>query len=320
MHYMKPHLPYDKQVKVLVARGLDVGTERDAVAVLRRIGYYRLSAYTDPMRRTGQDGKLNEFESGSTLADAVALHDFDHKLRLVLFGALQSLEIGLRTKVAYQLGKHGPMAHLEQESLDTNVCQTPAQGPDQEERTKFTIWREEYERQRKEARSEDYVKHFTLNYDGDVPVWAATEFLSMGSLVRLYGLMQSSDRKWIAHDLQVKSPEVLFGWLKALNVLRNHCAHGARIWNRKTTYPPTKVNPRMVERQLHHLQEVPNDRLYFLAACLAYMLSALHPDSRFVEDLRTTMRKVPSVPQLKPEQTMGFPEQWRSENLWQPGK
>lgn len=316
MPYSKPHLPYDQQVKLLAARGLDVGTEREAVAALIRIGYYRLSAYTYPMRRSNDGVKADEFEPWATLTAAVALHDFDHRLRMTLFGALQSLEIGLRTRVAYQLGRYDPMAHLDEESLDAGACKTLAQGPDQKGRTKYRVWCDEYERQRKAARNEDYVQHFSLNYGGDVPVWAATEFLSMGSLIRLYGLMQSRDRKRIANDLHVKSPEVLFGWLKALNVLRNHCAHGARIWNRKTTYPPTKVNSTMVGPTLHHLREVPNDRLYFLASCLAYLLSAPHPATRFAGDLRTTMSKMPLVQSLNPEQTMGFADGWKDKDLW----
>ena len=50
MRYSKPHLPYDQQVGLLASRGLDVGREGDAVRALKRIGYYRLSAYTYPMR------------------------------------------------------------------------------------------------------------------------------------------------------------------------------------------------------------------------------------------------------------------------------
>ncbi|MBE9404221.1 hypothetical protein IOE58_08485 [Brachybacterium sp. Marseille-Q2903] len=41
MRYSKPHLPYDQQVRLLASRGLDVGSEREAVRALKRIGYYR---------------------------------------------------------------------------------------------------------------------------------------------------------------------------------------------------------------------------------------------------------------------------------------
>lgn len=104
--------------------------------------------------------------------------------------------------------------------------------------TKYDTWRSEYDSLQRKAGREDYVAHFATKYDGDVPVWAATEFMTMGCLIGLYRMMQPKDQRRIAEEVGVKNPQVLFGWLKALNVLRNHCAHNARIWNRSTVYPP----------------------------------------------------------------------------------
>lgn len=123
MEFSKPHLTYDDQVKVLTSRGLDVGSTGDAVRALKRIGYYRLSAYTYPVREPMSDGsqhgrRADAFVQGARLSDAVALHDFDHRLRRTLMPAIQSLEVGLRTKVAYQLSKHDPLGHLTRQGLE----------------------------------------------------------------------------------------------------------------------------------------------------------------------------------------------------------
>ena len=106
------------------------------------------------------------------------------------------------------------------------------------------------------------------------------------------------------------------GWLKALNVTRNHCAHNARIWNRSTTYPPDRINIRMVEPELQHLLSADTDRIYFLVAVLAHLLRRVDPNSRFPSDFRTLMGKFPVVLGMTPENSMGFVEGWRDEEIW----
>ncbi len=50
--YQKPFLRFAEQLQLLKARGLRVSDETTAMDYLRRIGYYRLSAYWYPFRDT----------------------------------------------------------------------------------------------------------------------------------------------------------------------------------------------------------------------------------------------------------------------------
>lgn len=43
--YDKPHLTFDQQLDLLTSRGLTVNDRNAALAALRAVGYYRLSAY-----------------------------------------------------------------------------------------------------------------------------------------------------------------------------------------------------------------------------------------------------------------------------------
>lgn len=322
MEFTKRHLAYPEQVRLLASRGLDVGDETSAIEALKRIGYYRLSAYTYPMRAPGTGGdavapphRSDRFVDGSRLVDAVALHDFDHRLRRTLLSSIQTLEVGLRTKVAYHLSKHGPMAHLTRDGLDPLLCDVASRGPDHEG-TKYESWRREYDSLQSKAKGEAYVKHFIVTYEGQVPIWAACEFMTMGCLIALYRLMLPRDANRIARELGIRDQKVLFGWVKALNVERNHFAHNARIWNRSTTYPPARIKPRLVEAELHHLATADANKVYFLAAVLAYLLRRVDKSSRFVSDFRTAMNKFPSVLGMTPENTMGFASGWRDQPLW----
>lgn len=267
----------------------------------------------DPETRARSD----EFVDGSRFTDAVALHDFDHRLRRTLMPALQSLEVCLRTKIAYYLGKHGALAHLDLEAngLDRQRCDLWLE---KEGASEYQIWRDDYDALQRKSGREDYVSHFITKYDGTVPVWAAVEFMTMGCLIRLYRMMLPKDASRIARECGVKHQDILAGWLKALNVLRNHCAHNSRLWNRSTTYPPGRINVRMVDEDLHHLTSANADphKLYFLVAILAYLLRRTDPKNRFANDLRTTLKKFPCVLGMTPETSMGFVQSWGEQRLW----
>ncbi len=322
MKYAKPHLTYQDQVRKLAERGMDVADEGTAVAALKRIGYYRLSAYTYVFRLPGQPSgssrRSDEFVAGATLKNAVDLYDFDHRLRRTLMDGLQQLEVGLRVKVGYRLGARSPLAHLDPSHLDAVRCARATSASDPSSPTVFEAWREEYLNLLHKAANEDFVKHFIANYDGEVPIWAACEVMTMGCLISLYQLMGRTDRKRIAEELGVKDPAVLDGWLRALNVERNHCAHNSRIWNRGTIYPPDKISPRIVESDLQHLVGADQHRVYFLAAVLGYLLRRVHPQTRWPSDFRTTMSKFPEGLSVTPVNSMGFVESWRTLDLWRP--
>lgn len=323
MKYAKPHLNYNEQVDLLRSRGLAIGHAPGAVRALKRIGYYRLSAYTYVFRMPGvtatadqRPARLDTFVEGATLEQAVALSDFDDKLRGVLLTGLQQVELGLRVQIAYQLGKTDAHGHLSAEHLDPARCGKSVTNGLGGAQTRYGDWLARYEKLLSESRNEDFVKHFLLKYDGDVPIWAATEFMTFGCLTALYDLLSSRDAGAIAKNLGIKNRDVLHGWLKALNVLRNHCAHNARIWNRATVYPPRVPAANLTDARLHHLSTVDNNRLYFLASLTAHILICLDSATNWPRQFATVMSKFPSSHGMTPTNSMGFPERWKELDLW----
>jgi len=322
--YAKPHLNYNQQVDLLRSRGLRIDHAPDAIRDLKRIGYYRLSAYTYVLRRPGvevQGGvrppRSDAFVEGASFDDAVALCAFDDRLRNVLIAGLQQVEVGMRVQVGYQLGKTDPHGHLAVEHLDAARCAEPARAPRDGHRLSLhEDWLRRYQSLLGDAANEDFVKHFILKYDGYIPIWVATEFMTFGCLTALYNLLGSRDAAAIARNLDVKNRDIIHGWLKALNVLRNHCAHNARIWNRATVYPPRVPSPALAHERLHHLSIADNNRLYFLVAITAHLLICLDSSTNWPRQFVTVMRKYPTVHGMTPENTMGFPGDWESLALW----
>ncbi|MBR3623668.1 MAG: Abi family protein [Selenomonadaceae bacterium] len=100
------------------------------------------------------------------------------------------------------------------------------------------------------SRSKDiFIIHNLANHNGYIPIWAAVEVISFGTISKIIknlstGIGSAYD-KLAAHyrfvtqkGNQVKpSLKALSSWIHTLVVLRNRCAHNARIYNRalKTT-------------------------------------------------------------------------------------
>lgn len=92
--YNKPYLTFEQQLELLKKRGMEIaaGAEPAVLAGLRRIGYYRLSAYWYPLRKTdeSQDSsvrRLDDFRHGATFGQVLGLYEFDKRLRLLVLDA-----------------------------------------------------------------------------------------------------------------------------------------------------------------------------------------------------------------------------------------
>lgn len=127
--YHKPYLSADQQVALLRSRGMEITDEDKAKACLSRIGYYRLSAYWYPNRKsevyTNSNGDqktrvLDDFRDGTHFSDALDFYVFDKKLRLLVLDALERVEIGIRTDMAVLLGVHDPWVHRDPSKLHGN--------------------------------------------------------------------------------------------------------------------------------------------------------------------------------------------------------
>jgi abortive infection bacteriophage resistance protein len=145
--------------------------------------------------------------------------------------------------------------------------------------------------------------------------------MDFGSLVRLYSLLDAKDRELIGHALGLKKAcaATLHVWLRSLNILRNHCAHNNRVWNRTFPYPPPKPSLVVIESKLHHINNIGEEsrqKLYHLAAIIAYLIVRVDPATNWPLRFRTELKKFRPVNGMTPENTMGFPEGWSDMDLW----
>ena len=100
MKYSKPPLTIAQQIQTLQDRGLIINDIGRAKRYLSFISLYRLRAYT----YTYQDNKDSDhpFYKGVTFDRVLNTYLFDRKLRLLIFDAIERIEIALRTQIIYQ--------------------------------------------------------------------------------------------------------------------------------------------------------------------------------------------------------------------------
>jgi abortive infection bacteriophage resistance protein len=295
MKYDKPALTFDKQIELLESRGLTVNDKARAANYLSNISYYRLSAYMLPLKVPG----TNEFQSGATFDDVLDLYLFDREYRLLIFDAIERVEIAFRTQMSYQLAHDGG-------------------GPFwYEDRNHFrdaNRWREQLENIDTEVNraKEVFKDHFFQKYDENerMPIWMTSEVLSFGLLSKIYRNLKMSDgKKRIARQFGIGNPMVLESWMQSITYVRNICAHHSRLWNRILT-----VRPVYLERptNLWITNEPDNQKAYYFTCCVLYLLRSINPKTRFASHLRTLLGRYPKTKL----ESMGFPDTWERDEFW----
>ncbi|MDD3182659.1 MAG: Abi family protein [Alphaproteobacteria bacterium] len=319
--YKKPHLTFEEQIALLKHRGMQVSDEGKATEFLQKIGYYRLSGYWYPFRKSrlvsDNNGKpsvevLDDFREGAEFHQSVDLYVFDKKLRILLLDALERIEIALRVDVAYNLGKLDPYAYRNSELLHGNFTKktNPRTG-----KTEHTEWLERFD-QLANRSHEDFIDHYNQTYDLPLPIWIAVELWDFGELSRFISGMRYSDLSQIALRYGIPRPDLLASWVRNMNLVRNICAHHGRIWNRSLA-DSAKMPKKGEIELLNHLAEdgYARYRLYGSVAIMGFLLRTINPTTTWGDRLMNLYTTFPKAPGINIGQT-GFPENWDLQPLW----
>lgn len=314
--YTKPHLTYEQQLTKIRANGLHVADEDRALRALKQFGYYRLSGYWYDWRSHPSDqrhtSRLSTFEPGHSFDDLIAIYEFDRHLRPLLFAGIESLELSLRAQMAYELGAIDPWLHLKREYL--NDLADRAIG-DQGEAQFDLLQRRVCELM--DRSKENFASHFRSRYDGQPPLWIAVETWDLGLLATLFELLRDPLQLQIARPYGVSHRSTFISWLKALNQLRNICAHHGRLFKRKVKPEPgTAAMKRMPE--LAHVPGLPpirKEKLYPTLVALTFLHQQVDPYSGWRVRVRDYFSAFPNV-HGGSLADYGFPDYWLEQDLW----
>lgn len=295
MEYIKNALSVQDQIAMLQQRGLIISDLDAAEKFLNNVSYFRFDAYLHVFE-VGEKDHL--FHTGATFEQAATLYFFDDELRKILFGAIQKIEIALRSRIIHYFSlAHGPFWFLD-----------PTLWVDQ---LMFAEDLSTLEHELKRTK-EDFVKEHFSKYNTSLfpPAWKMLELASFGCLFHLYRNFNDTPvKKRVARSFGVSKPTAMESWMRAVHALRNMCAHHARIWNRKMTAMPQL--PAHFPR--NWINTFPDPQTpYAVICCIAYWLNGIDENNTFVSEIKELFGRFPTVSPL----AMGFTRNWQQEPLW----
>ena len=285
--YLKPHLSYQDQYKLLIARNLIVTNETFCIKKLRHINYYRLSAYFLPFYE-----KNNSFKEGVNFEEILQLYYFDKEFRNLMFYAIEKIEVYMRTQVAHVISqKRGAFGYRDEEIMhDTKKHQEI-----------INTIKSETKRSK-----EVFVKEYFGKYDEEfLPVWSMVEIISFNTLSKIFSNLKESYRKEILQEIDIK-PFVFENWLHVLTYVRNISAHHSRLWNKMLAIEPKKP------KNQKSFDTLNSKKIYFVIRMILFILEKIdEQEFNLRNEIIALLKKYPKVDLV----AMGFPNEWKEREL-----
>jgi abortive infection bacteriophage resistance protein len=298
MKFTKPPKTYEDQLALLKQRGLSISSDAETIRWLKRVNYYRLSAYYVPFQ---EPRPSEQFLAGATWDRVIDLYIFDCRLRHLFKIAMERIEIALRTTITYEVAhEFGAFSHTQQNTFAYWFIHQKDGKPSAFDEFMRNIAKEE--NRAREVFVRAYRAKYTL--EPHLPIWMATELMSFGTLSMMFHGLRSTTKAKIAAHYSVTS-EPFQNWMHVFASVRNMTAHNSRLWNRqlgvqaKIPYGWPYIIPA-------------TDRIYCVGVMIQYLLSATARGSRWKTRLMELFDLHPNVP-LSP---MGFPGNWREISPW----
>jgi len=315
---IKPHLEYSKLVERLLGRGMVIPDKPKAIRKLSQIGYYRLSGFWYPCRspKFDDDGKFlkdsqtglpvrdDKFQANVNFNDIVDLYLFDKKLRQLMLDGIERIEIYMRSILAHEIGKIDPLAYEKEDFINPKVTRTKKKNG--QVVNYWYDWISKLCHLVSISKEDSIVWH--KNRGLPIPFWVVVECWDYGLMSKYYENLNGRCQQKIIKRLGFNNSSTLVNWLTEINILRNKCAHHARIWNREASNPISikgfKSDPYF---QNINLSLEARRRIYGHITILWYLVKKIGPSSTWINKIADLVDTKPQI-DCCPFTSMGFPD------------
>lgn len=280
-YQVKNPTTYEKQISILKDRNMLIPNDLIAESILKRVNYYRLSAYMLTLK------KDDKFFDGTSFEDVYNIYEFDKRLRNMILEILEGIEIAFRTHIAYEHAhKYGPLGYKDSANFYNDEYHSGMIGFIEDDITK--------------RQDELFVKHHKEKYSGNFPVWVAIEVMSFGQLSKMFSNLRNEDKRIIASKYYSLPFNLVQNWLYVFSGIRNICAHYGRLYNRKL-----KIKPR-VEKRVQG--EFDDDKIFAVLYALGRLCLNRSEWRTFISNLKGLTEEYSSVS----IEMLGFPNNWEN--------
>lgn len=229
--------PKEKEqlLDIWINKGLQIECREEAIDMIQRLNYYRLSGYAKYFYNENK-----HFKDKTSLNDIYNLYLFDNELRNIIREIVGEIELNFKSYFAsYMSNKYrDAYAHLKIEYFDTKVNTYT-------EKTYYEEIKEIIQKKKNNNRNKPYIKHYINEYT-EVPIWVIVEILSFNDISKLIRNMKNDDRKQMLNENYERVPinaYFLPNFIKLMCDVRNMCAHYEKIFNLDLENSP-KLNNR----------------------------------------------------------------------------
>lgn len=269
----------EEQLSILESRNLIISDKQEAVDILSRVNYYRLSAYMLTLKCK------DRFNEGTTFRDVYDLYEFDQRLRNSCLSIMESIEIAFRTHISYALShKYGPTCYCDHRIFSNR-------------RSHELLLREL--KLAIDKSHEQFINHHKNKYDSQFPIWVVTEVASFSLLSRFYSLLKPEDMKEISETYYLLPYTYLQSWMRSISVLRNICAHYGRLYNRNIS-----IKPKLFKQDIN--KGIEDQKVFGLIYIMGKICMDQKQWVRFVNRLKCLIEEYEIVDFRR----VGFPANW----------
>ena len=213
----------EEQIKLLKSREVVIEDENFAKKFLRIYNYYFVTGYLHPYKASDDKYKNISFNGIATQIK------FDMRLREICMYALDIIEKGLKTIIAYEFShnyENGNIAYAYSLYF-----------PNDED--KHTRLMEHYNVSLNNNKELPYVKHNMKTY-GILPTWVAIELFTLGNIEKFFSMLDTNTKKKI-EDIIGFPKNKIQNWIENLRIFRNMVAHNQRLYNFSILSMPKKA-------------------------------------------------------------------------------
>jgi abortive infection bacteriophage resistance protein len=295
------------QISLLKQRGMLFRDESSAHHFLANISYYRLKGYWWDMQ---SDFTQHTFKPNTFFEDIIDRYTFDRHLRLILFDAIERIEIALRTKMIYHLSmNYGGLWYLNPDLFET----TPLPSDRNISIYQNTI----FELKKEFFRSQEiFIKDQRRRHPNqDADAWKIMEVASMGTLSKLYKNLkhQLPEKAIIANKMGLNLHSELSSWLEAITYVRNIIAHHSRLWSRNMVKVPiVNLNNPISVWLDKPLSPVQTKKPFLIISTMLYLCNEVTPNHQIKTKILNLFGNNPTIPIYK----LGFLNNWQDQGLW----
>ena len=300
----------NQHIDLLKSRGMLFRNETQASIFLKNVSYYRLKGYWWDMQK---DYSSHLFNPDTYFEDIVDRYNFDRNLRLILFDAIERIEIALRTKMIYHLSlSYSGLWYLNKTLFENTKIKLP-------DNTVKTIHENILSELQKDFnRSQEiFIKDHRSRYPNkDADAWKILEVASMGTLSKLYKNLkhQLPEKSAIAKEMGLSMHSELSSWLEAITYIRNIIAHHSRLWSRNMVKKPiTQLNNPINQWFTKPLTPAQEKKPFLIISSMVYLCNMVTPTNHIKTKVFELFDLYPDIQIYK----LGFLNNWDNEPLWE---